>query len=260
VNLDGVTCLVTGANRGIGLAIAQRLAREPVRLLVGVRELDRYVPVEPQGALEVRPVRLNLSSRDEIDTSCDTLGAELDEIGLLVNNAGRFTAGQLELQDVGDVYEVVQATMLGTIHLTRRVLPGMLARGQGKIVNNSSIVAYAHFPGVSTYSAAKAGVAGFTESLRRELAATPLRTLHVVTGGIDTDMLDAAKGDLGGQLPGAGGWAQHTPDEWAEKIVRAIARDDHTLGPGGKSALAKLASHLPPVVLDTVARRAFERR
>ena len=51
MNLDGVTCLVTGANRGIGLALARRLAREPVRLLVGVRELDRYVPIEAQGAL-----------------------------------------------------------------------------------------------------------------------------------------------------------------------------------------------------------------
>jgi short-subunit dehydrogenase len=260
MRLEGITCLVTGANRGIGLAIARRLAREKVRLLVGVRELDRYVPIEPAGALEIRPVRMDLSSQADIDACCDELGEELGEIGLLVNNAGRFTAGQLEYEDVDKIYEVVQATMLGTMHLTRRVLPGMLEHGRGKIVNNSSIVAYAHFPGVTTYAAAKAGVSGFTESLHRELAGTPVSTLHVVTGGIDTDMLDAAKGDLRDQLPGADSWVQHTPDEWAEEIVKAILSDDRTLGPGGKSALAKLASHLPPFVLDTVTRRAFERR
>ena len=203
---------------------------------------------------------MNLSSREEIDACCDALGGDLGEIGLLVNNAGQFTAGQLERQDVDAIYDVVQSTLLGTIHLTRRVLPGMLERGQGKVVNNSSIVGYVHFPGVSTYSAAKAGVSGFTESLRRELADTPVSTLHVVTGGIETDMLAAAKSDLGDQLPGADGWDQHTPEEWAHKIVEAILSDDHTLGPGGKSALAKLASHLPPVVLDTITRRAFERR
>ena len=260
MDLDGTVCLVTGANRGIGLAIARRLAQEPVRLLVGVRELHRYTPIEAGGALEVRPVEMDLSSRERIEACCDALGAELGEIGLLVNNAGRFTAGQLEHQDLDDIYDVVQATMLGTIHLTRRVLPGMLAAGRGKVVNNSSIVGYAHFPGVSTYSAAKSGVSAFTESLRRELADTPVSTLHVVTGGIDTDMLDAAKDDLRDQLPGADGWDQHTPEAWAEKIVAAILDDAHTLGPGGRSALAKLASHLPSFVLDTIATRAFERR
>jgi short-subunit dehydrogenase len=260
MNLEGTTCLVTGGNRGIGLGIARRLAREPVKLLVGVRELDRYTPIEAEGALEVRPVRMDLSSREEIDACCDALGDELEDIGLLINNAGRFTSGQLEHQDLDVIYDLVQATMLGTIHLTRRVLPGMLERGQGKIVNNSSLVGYVHFPGVSTYSAAKAGVAGFTECLRRELADSPVSTLHVVTGGIDTDMLDAAKQGLAGQVPGTDGWDQHTPAEWADKIVQAIVDDDHTLGPGGKSALAKLASHLPPVVLDTVAKRSFARR
>src|SRR5688500_2884636 len=257
MQLDGVTCLVTGANRGIGLALARRLAREPVRLLVGVRELDRYVPIEPQGALEVRPVRMNLSSREEIDACCDALGGDLGEIGLLVNNAGQFTAGQLKHQDVGAIYDVVQSTMLGTIHLTRRVLPGMLERGQGKVVNSSSIVGYVHFPGVSTYSAAKAGVSGFTESLRRELADTPVSTLHVVTGGISTDMLDEAKDSLREQFPGADNWDQQTPDEWADKIVDAIVKDKDVLGPGGKSAFAKLTTHLPSFVLDTIAERGF---
>ncbi len=139
------------------------------------------------------------------------------------------------------------------------MLPGKLARGSGKVVNNSSVVGYVHFPGVSTYSAAKSGVSGFTESLRRELADTPLSTLHIVTGGIDTEMLDEAKDQLRDQFPGADNWDQHTADEWADTIVKAIESDKHTLGPGGKSAIAKLTTHLPSFVLDTIAERGFNR-
>lgn len=259
MDLDGKTCLITGGNRGIGRAIAQRLAREPVTLLVGVRSLDRYSPIQAAGAREVRPVVMDLGSRESIDASCDALGDELGQIDVLINNAGGFVAGQLETQDLDDVYALVQSTLLGTMHLTRRVLPGMLERGSGKVVNNSSVVGYVHFPGVSTYSAAKSGVSGFTESLRRELAATPLSTLHVVTGGIDTDMLDEAKDALRDQFPGADNWDQQTPEQWADKIVDAIVKDKDTLGPGGKSAVAKLTTHLPSFVLDTIAERGFTR-
>ncbi len=103
MDLDGKTILITGGNRGIGLAIAQRLAREPVTLLVGVRELDRYTPIAADGAIEVRPVKMDLGSRESIDACCDALGAELGEIDVLINNAGGFVAGQLETQSLDDI-------------------------------------------------------------------------------------------------------------------------------------------------------------
>lgn len=256
MDLHGKTCLVTGANRGIGLGIARRLAREPVRLLCGVRELDRYEPIAADGALEVRPVRVDLSSRASIDASADALDAGVD---VLIHNAGRFTAGLLDDQDLDAIYDVIQVNLLGPLHLTRRLLPGMLERGTGKVVLNSSIVAYANFPAVTTYAASKAGLSGFAESLRRELRDTPVSVLHVVTGGIDTDMLDETKRALEPHFSTTDGWDQHTPDEWGDRIVDAIAEDDVTLGPGGKAALGKLASHLPRQLLDTISARAFDR-
>jgi short-subunit dehydrogenase len=258
MELEGRTCLVTGANRGIGLAVAQRLAAQPVRLLVGVRELDRYVPIESRGALEIRPVEIDLGSRESIEASVHSLGEESDRIDLLFNNAGEFTAGLLEEQDLDLIYEMIQTNVMGPIHLTKLLLPGMLRRGRGKIVNGSSIIAYLHFPGVSTYSASKAALSGFTEALRRELHDTPVTVLHVITGGIDTDMMDQVKQELDGHYK-TDGWEQFTPEEWAERIVDAIASDSDTLGPGGKSALGKLASHLPSWILDTTASRSFER-
>jgi short-subunit dehydrogenase len=258
MDLNGLTCLVTGANRGIGLAVAQRLALKPVRLLVGVRELDRYEPIAAAGALEVRPVRIDLGSRASIEACVAELGEEVDRIDLLFNNAGQFTAGLLEEQDLDLIYTMVQTNIMGPIHLTKRILPGMLRRGRGKIVNGSSVIAYLHFPAVSTYSASKAGLSGFTEALRRELRDTPVSVLHVVSGGIETEMMDQVKQQLDGHYK-TGGWEQFTPAEWAERIVDAIESDSHTLGPGGKSALGKLASHLPSWVLDTTADQSFER-
>jgi len=260
MDLDGATCLITGANRGIGLAIAERLAEEPVRLLVGVRELSRYESIKaPQGgASEIRPVRMELSSRESIDACLHELGGELETIDVLINNAGEFTAGQLERQDLGLIYAMVQANLLGPIHLSHQVLPGMLARDHGKIVNQASVVGHMFYPGVSTYSATKAGLIAFSECLARELHDTNVSVLELITGGVDTDMLDVAREELDQHLD-TSGFVQYEPQEWAEKVVAAIESDDNVVGPGGKVALGKLASHGPRWLLDGLAGASFDR-
>src|SRR4051812_494637 len=140
MDLRGATALVTGANRGIGRALVERLAREPVALvLAGVRDPGSFEPLRPPsgGAQAVRPVAMDLSSRESIDECCDALG-ELDAIDLLVNNAGRMTGGLLEEQSMDGVYAMFQVNLVAVAHLTHRVLPGMLRRGSGKVVNNAS--------------------------------------------------------------------------------------------------------------------------
>ena len=190
--IEGSTFLVTGTSRGIGRALVGELANRGARVYAGRRDgATNGAPGEP-----VTPVLMDLSSRESIDASCDALGDRLREVDVLVNNAGAFTAGQYECQDVDDVYELFQVNLVGLAHLTRRVLPHMLERGSGKIVNHASIVAYMRFPGVSTYSASKAGVTAFTECLRRELRDTGVSTLEIVTGGVDTEMLQGAAGTL----------------------------------------------------------------
>ena len=261
MDLTGATALVTGANRGIGRALVERLAAEPLgRILAGVRAIDSFAPFEPLagGAAEVRPVRMDLSSRESIDASCDELGPDIRRIDLLVNNAGLMTGGLLEEQDMEDVYAMFQVNLVAVTHLTHRVLPGMLERGSGKVVNNASISGYAHFPGATTYAASKAGVVAFTDSLRRELRGTGVSTLHLVTPGVDTDMLDATE-DVYGRHMDTSSWDKVSPAEWADKVVAGILADDHVVGPGGKTALAKLASHGPASLLDAASARMFSR-
>jgi uncharacterized protein len=262
MDLTGRTALVTGANRGIGRALVETLAARPLaRVLAGMRDAAVFEPPAPVAgaAPAVTPVRLDLSSRAEIDAAADALGDDLGAIDVLVNNAGQFTGGLLEDQDTAAVYAMLQVNLVAVMHLTQRVLPGMLARGRGTIVNNTSIVGYAHMPAVTTYAASKAGVVAFSESLRRELRGTGVEVLHVVTPGVGTRMLAETDAQYGRHAD-TSNWDRIEPGEWARKVVAAIESGDHVLGPGGKTALAKLASRGPAAVLDAVAARSFSRR
>ncbi|HEX2414166.1 MAG TPA: SDR family NAD(P)-dependent oxidoreductase [Thermoleophilaceae bacterium] len=257
MDLTGKTALVTGSNRGIGRAIAEELAKRRLDLLLcGMRDPAKFEPLAPPaaGASEIRPIQLDLSGKESIEEGA----ARLPAVDLLVNNAGLMTGGLLEEQDVDDIYAMFQVNLVGLVHLTRLVLPGMVERGSGKIVNNASISGYAWFPAASTYAAAKTGVVAFSESLRRELKDTGVGVLHLVTPGIATDMLDDTKKAYGNHMD-TSGWDEQQPEEWARKVVGAIESDDHVLGPGGRLALAKLASRGPAVLVDAISERMFSR-
>ena len=256
MDLTGSTALVTGANRGIGRAICEALAERPLRLvLAGVRDPSDFDPVE--GGVEVRPVRMDLSSRESIDACVDAL--DLAAVDLLVNNAGQMTGGLLEEQDMEAVYAMVQVNLVAVAHLTSRVLPHMLAKKRGMVVNNTSISGYASFPAASTYAASKAGVVALSESLRRELKGTGVGVLHVVTPGVNTDMLDATE-EVYGRHMDTSGWDKVEPEEWVAKVLEGVEEDRHIVGPGGRLAYAKLASRGPGFVLDAISSRMFSRQ
>jgi short-subunit dehydrogenase len=252
MRLEGSTCLVTGASRGIGRAIAADLADRGARVLAGARPGSKEPP--PQ----TTRVTMDLGSRESIESSCDALADELGRIDVLVNNAGSFAGGQLETQDVASMYDVFQVNLVGLAHLTRRVLPGMLERGSGKLVNHSSIVGYLHFPGVTTYAASKAGVSAFTDCLRRELKGSGVTTMEIVTGGVDTDMLDRAAESFEGQTE-SGGWQWMDPADWAHQIVDGIEQDKRVVGPPGRARVGKALSSGPAFLVDALAGKGFER-
>jgi uncharacterized protein len=250
MDLSGTTVLVTGANRGIGRAIAERLAKEPVaEVLLGARDTTK---VEPLG--KGRAVMVDLSGRESIEASV----AELPPVDVLVNNAGLMTGGLLEEQSLDDIYAMFQVNLVAVAHLTAKLLPAMLERGRGMIVNNASISGYASFPAASTYAAAKAGVVALSESLRRELKPAGIEVMHLVTPGVETDMLDATREAYGGHMD-TGDWPSVTPEAWADKVVSAMQRGDHVVGPGGRLAFAKLASRGPAFLLDAISDRMFTR-
>jgi short-subunit dehydrogenase len=265
MDLRGATVLVTGANRGIGLALSQRLAREPVRLLLmGMRRPEEAPRIDSTpggaagGAAEIRAVRMDLGSRASIERSWDELAGDERDVDVLINNAGLMTGGLLEDQDPAGFYAMFQVNVVAVAHLTALALPGMLTRRRGKIVNNASISGYAHLPAATTYAASKAGVVALTQSLRRELRGTGVSTLHLITPGVATDMLDATESVYGRHMD-TSRWENQSPEDWAEKVVGAIVSDKTTLQPGGKVAWAVRASRGPALLLDLASRRIFSR-
>jgi uncharacterized protein len=259
MDLTGCTALVTGANRGIGRALIEELANRPMRtILAGVRNPAAFARVD-SGRAEVRPVRIDLSSRQSIDECGDALSGELGHVDLLINNAGLMTGGLLEEQDTGAMYAMFQVNLVGAAHLTQKVIPGMVERGRGRIVFNASIGGYAVFPGVSTYTATKTGLVALAEALRRELRETGVVVSHLVTPSVDTDMLDATE-EIFSRYMDTSKWDRISPEEWAVEAVAGIERDEHVVLPSGSSGITKLVSRSGAFPLDPLSDRTFSRR
>ena len=254
MEIRNTTVMITGANRGIGKAVAKRLATDHCHLVLLVRNVDPELEkeIKAAGAKSVRVVGVDLSQRSEVEKFvCEHKDLAVD---ILFNNAGMLTGGLLESQSVGDLYEELQVNVASVIHLTHAFLPGMISRKSGKIINQSSVAAFMHFPSASSYSATKAAIFAFTESLKQELKGTGVSTLNLVTPAIKTRLFDQLNEKFGRHfaIPG-----QSLPaPQYAEMIREAILSDITVLNPYGITGLGlKIAKHLPQLFQYEVRRR-----
>ncbi len=261
MELTGKTILITGSNRGIGRAIAEEFSNYPVHLLLGVRD-----PTPPVFGLEnpnpkclsVEVVRIDLTDFDSIEKSCDELGDRIQNIDILVNNAGSIALHLLEEQESREMYHVMQVNLIGLIHLTQRILPWMLRKKSGKIVNNASIAGMIHFPATNIYSASKAGVIAFTHSIRRELKDTGVDTLLLITPGVKTRMYEETKKVYSKHLS-IKELEYVKAEDWARSIRRAVQSDRKILYPGGKTYFAGWLNQHFPRLFDLATAAVFKR-
>lgn len=254
MDLSGKRAIVTGANGGLGDAFVRALADKCDSVAAGVRRPDDYEPP----AANVTALRIDLSSRAAIDDCVAAAPEAFAGADVLVNNAGALAVGLLEELSEDEIYNALQVNLAGLIQLTRAVLPGMISRGEGTVVNNASFSGYVYFPMASVYAASKAGVVAFSEALRRELEPAGVNVMHLVTPGVDTGMLDETEQKYGEHFD-TSGWEKIQPGEWAAKTVKAIEDGAAVVQPGGKTRLAILASRGPGGLLDAAALRMFRR-
>lgn len=254
MEIRNTTVMITGANRGIGKAVAKSLAADHCHLILLVRtkDLELEAEIKSAGAKSVRVKEVDLSQRSEVEKFVSE-NKDL-AVDILFNNAGVLTGGLLETQSVKEIYDELQVNVASLIHLTHAFLPGMIHRKSGKIINQSSVAAFMHFPSASSYSATKAAVYAFTESLRQELKDTGVSTLNLVTPAIKTRLFDQLNEKFGKHftIPG-----QSLPAaQYADMIREAILNDLNVLNPYGITGLGlKIAKYVPQLFQYEVRRR-----
>jgi short-subunit dehydrogenase len=163
--LQGRTAIITGTSRGIGPYIAGSLAKEGVNLVLAARSAEELEQVATELRTDdIRVITVPTDVADHEALKCLVAAAEreLGEIDILVNNAGFDWQIPFHRLSFEDVERSVQVNLMAPIDLTHLLLPGMLERGRGHIVNVSSIAGYVGFPYTEAYAAAKSGLIGFT--------------------------------------------------------------------------------------------------
>jgi len=177
------TVFVSGASAGFGVAVAERFAAAGDRVVISARRADRLVALAERLGSNVLPLVLDVCDRGAVTEAVAALPAAFAEIDVLVNNAG--LAAGLEpayATDLDDWDRMVDTNCKGLMYLTRAVLPSMVARNRGHVVNVGSIAATHPYPGGNVYGATKAFVHQFSRNLRADLHGTGVRVTCIEPG------------------------------------------------------------------------------
>lgn len=190
--LNKKTVFITGASSGIGLACAHAFAREGARLILSARRRDRVIALAEElrkaHGTESLTFQLDVRQQPAVAKAVQELPSSWQDIEILVNNAG-LSRGLDKLHEgkLQDWEEMIDTNVKGLLYVSRAVIPGMVARGKGTIINIGSIAGHEVYPGGNVYCATKFAVDALTRGLRHDLVDTPLRVCTVDPGLVETE-------------------------------------------------------------------------
>lgn len=241
--------LVTGASSGIGRVLAGRLAEDGFDLCLGARRGEHLAraaeEIRVTGA-RVVPVVCDVSDRDAVVSMVDRCRAELGPVDLLIANAG-VGGSRHRLPDAADVERVLSVNFMGAVHAVEAVLPDMLERGSGHLVCVSSLAGYQGLPTAGAYSASKAALTTWFESLRVDLRHAGVSVTVLAPGWVRTAMTEGRVRPFMLEL-----------DPAVDRMMRAIrARRPHLAFPAAPATAVRLARLLPRGLYDRIARRVL---
>ena len=217
MKLNGKTVVVTGASSGIGRAVAIALAGRGATLFLAARraaELESVAAICRDRGVSATVVVTDVRDRDACNRLIETAG----RVDILINNAGFAIFDPIEGARAGELESMMATNYFGTVWCTQAVLPQMLARGEGTIVNVGSIAGIMGYARMGGYCATKFAVAGFTESLRDEVLGRGVRVALVCPGTTETEFFVKAER---GKMPGA---SRLILGVSAERVARVICR------------------------------------
>lgn len=205
----GKVAVITGASRGIGYSIADELAAVGCRLALLSTNQDSIDKVgeelRSRYGIEVLPLQVDVKSSEEVNQAISLVSEKWGQIHFLINNAGITRDSLLIRMKSDDWDEVIDTNLKGCFHCAKSVCKSMMRSKEGVIVNITSVVGMMGNPGQANYSAAKAGVVGFTKTLARELAPRGIRVNAIAPGFIKSNMTekipDNMKEELKSRIP-----------------------------------------------------------
>jgi 3-oxoacyl-[acyl-carrier protein] reductase len=252
MNIQGKTALITGASRGIGQAIALEFAQQGIkRLLLVARDRQRLAEVASQieaMGVEVVTLAVDLTQPIEVNIAIARAWRAYSPIHLLVNCAGVAHQAPFLQSNLPKIHEELSLNIMGMYTITRLVARRMAAQGGGTIVNVSSLMGKVAAPTMSTYSATKFAILGFTQALRSELAPYNIRVVALLPTLTDTDMARQLK-LFRGVLP-------LTPQQVAQALIAGLRKGKSEILVGWQSHLAVWGQRLAPWLLEKILKMA----
>jgi 3-hydroxy acid dehydrogenase/malonic semialdehyde reductase len=223
------TVFVTGASSGFGAAVARRFAAEGARIIAAARRGDRVRDLAAELGPQILPLTLDVRDRAAVAAAVETLPREFAAIDLLVNNAGlALGLNPAQDADLDDWDQMIDTNCKGLVYCTRAILPGMVDRGRGHVINLGSVAGGYPYPGGNVYGGTKAFVHQFSLNLRSDLHGTGVRVTCVEPGMADTEFSTVRyAGDRSKADAVYVGMQPLLPDDIAESIYWAATLPQH---------------------------------
>jgi len=244
MQLNIARVVLTGASGGLGQALAQQLAQQGAHVLLAGRDAEKLQALQAQlGNAASLCVADLMQAQGVMDLA---QAARTFKANVLINNAGVSAFGLLQDQAWDTIEQVLQTNLMAPMHLTHALLPHLSSQPQASIVNVGSAFGSLPFAGFAAYSSAKAGLRGFSQSLRRELANTRVHVLHVAPRAINTALNSPVVIALNRAL----GNASDSPDTVATSILNALVHNRCELHIGFPERLFAWLNGFAPALID----------
>ncbi len=226
--LSSSVAFITGATSGFGRAIAERLARDGARVVITGRRKERLEELKRTIGERAHAVVLDVRDRASIEAAVAGLPAAFAEVDLLVNNAGLALGLEPAQRASLDEWDtMIDTNCRGLVTCTRVLLPGMVARGRGHVVNIGSVAASYPYPGGNVYGATKAFVHQFSQNLKADLLGTGLRVTVLEPGMADTEFSLVRLKDEGKAKSVYHGMQPLTAEDVADTVAWCVTRPRH---------------------------------
>jgi short-subunit dehydrogenase len=264
MKLDGCSALITGASAGIGREFAQQLATRARSLVLVARRRERLEELrdelirrDPNLNVHVRVV--DLADKSQVDQLVAWLDQEKIEIDLLINNAGIGDIGPFATSDAERIDQIIQVNVTALTLLTQKLLPLMIAKKRGAILNVSSSAAFLPIPEFSVYAASKAYVNSFSQGLREELRGTGISVCALCPGPVQTEFTQVAERP-GQQRERSPEFVYVSVENVARAGLDALERDRALVIPGFIMKLGMFFVRLMPMSILRGASRFSAKR